>query len=294
MRTHHESEYLKLPHNSEYKWPDVKSLFQCPFCSAIAKLPKEEEHEYWMVFYPLIQVVEANRSEMTLATRTICRLVCLDCMQQNLDGMFLTIKQTEKTNSVFSLSAMEMLQEAGTVSFLQDGPPRPKHHPHVDDPIDAWTLYTLWESTGAWQALQNDYCGALTRSLEAHPSPGEDHTEWLQTKDRYGRSCGNQECDRVHGKKTSDGEITRLSVVCKQCKIEYYCSKLCRNTAWTLHSLECQAGTKKVKLVQCDACLMTMPYTKLKKCARCRSVVYCSVECQRGAWPRHKAVCKET
>jgi hypothetical protein len=123
-------------------------------------------------------------------------------MQQNLDGMFLTVKQTEKTNAVaFSLSAMEMLQEAGTVSFLQDGPPRPENHPHVDDPIDAWTLYTLWESTGAWEALQNDYRGALSRSLAAHPSPHEDHTERLQTKDRYGRSCGNQECDTVHEKR---------------------------------------------------------------------------------------------
>lgn len=30
---------------------------------------------------------------------------------------------------------------------------------------------------------------------------------------------------------------------------------------------------------------------KLKKCARCASVPYCSVGCQRDDWPRHKLSC---
>ena len=32
----------------------------------------------------------------------------------------------------------------------------------------------------------------------------------------------------------------------------------------------------------------------LKRCSRCRTVVYCSVECQRGHWTLHKAVCINT
>ncbi|EFX73562.1 hypothetical protein DAPPUDRAFT_109654 [Daphnia pulex] len=29
-----------------------------------------------------------------------------------------------------------------------------------------------------------------------------------------------------------------------------------------------------------------------KRCSRCRSIVYCSVECQRSNWPQHKLLCK--
>jgi len=294
MRNAEEAKILNLPPNSEFEWPAVKSLLLCPLCSATAQVPDgTTDCEYWMVFYPLLQV-EHQESEMTLATRTICRFVCLDCMQQLLDGMFLTVKQTDKPNAVaFSLSAMEILQEAGTVSFLQDGPPRPEEYPHVDDPVDAWTLYTLWESTGAWEALQNDYRSALARSMQGTPAPSAKKNGIMQTKDRYGRKCGNMGCEKVHGKRGDDGAIIRLSVICKQCKISYYCSSECRSAAWAVHSLDCEAGKKRAKLVNCDACKKTLPYTRMKTCSRCRSAVYCSVECQRGAWPLHKVSCRK-
>lgn len=290
MRTAEESENLNLPPNSEFEWPDVRSLLLCPLCSATALIPNGTECEYWMIFYPLLQV-EHQDTEMTLATRTICRLVCLDCMQQLLDGMFLTVKQMEKQNAVaFSLSAMDILQEAGTVSFLQDGPPRPECFAHVDDPVDAWTLFTLWECTGAWEALQSDYRSALARSMMASPGPPPKKHGVL--KDRYGRKCGNVGCEKMHGKKDEDGAIIRLSVTCKQCKTVYFCSPECRSAAWAVHSLDCDSE-KKVKLVHCDACKTTLPYTRMKKCSRCRSAVYCSVECQRGDWAQHKVTCRK-
>ncbi|KAI0741566.1 hypothetical protein C8Q80DRAFT_1123435 [Daedaleopsis nitida] len=33
-------------------------------------------------------------------------------------------------------------------------------------------------------------------------------------------------------------------------------------------------------------------YAKLKRCSGCELVMYCSKECQRRAWPEHKAVCR--
>ena len=32
----------------------------------------------------------------------------------------------------------------------------------------------------------------------------------------------------------------------------------------------------------------------LKRCSRCRTVFYCSVECQRGHWAQHKNVCNNS
>ena len=295
MRSGEEAKDLNLPPNGEFEWPDVRSLLLCPLCSAMAQIPNGTECEYWMIFYPLLQVEHQGESSMTLASRTICRLVCLDCMQQLLDGLFLTVKQTEKQNAVaFSLSAMEILQEAGTVSFLQDGPPRPENYAHVDDPIDAWTLFTLWESTGAWEALQNDYRGALARSMMTTPSSPAKKNGDFMTKDRYGRKCGNAGCEKMHGKRDStDGAIIRLSVICKQCKLAYYCSNECRSAAWAMHSLDCEESQKKAKLVHCDACKKKLPYTKMKKCSRCRMAVYCCVECQRGDWTFHKIMCRK-
>eukprot|EP01116_Phalansterium_solitarium_P025749 TRINITY_DN999_c0_g2_i3.p1 TRINITY_DN999_c0_g2~~TRINITY_DN999_c0_g2_i3.p1 ORF type:complete len:196 (-),score=25.25 TRINITY_DN999_c0_g2_i3:646-1233(-) len=39
-------------------------------------------------------------------------------------------------------------------------------------------------------------------------------------------------------------------------------------------------------------CTATSP-AELKKCARCESVRYCSVECQTADWPQHKTGCRK-
>lgn len=41
---------------------------------------------------------------------------------------------------------------------------------------------------------------------------------------------------------------------------------------------------------QCDACYQSK--STLKKCSVCRRAKYCSVECQKSAWPQHKLECK--
>ena len=62
-----------------------------------------------------------------------------------------------------------------------------------------------------------------------------------------------------------------------------------KRVTWQLERRE--PRKKKVKKVQCDTCKQKLPYTQMKKCSRCRCATYCGVQCQRIAWPEHKAHC---
>lgn len=48
-------------------------------------------------------------------------------------------------------------------------------------------------------------------------------------------------------------------------------------------------GLRQEVLENCARCSETS--RELKRCARCKKVLYCSVECQRSDWPRHKSIC---
>jgi MYND finger len=325
MRTKDQSAEMSIAPNGSFDWPDVNSLLLCPCCGSSGPIPRagdKQEHEYWMVFYPLLQITVLKGSQMTLGTRTICRLVCLDCMDDLLEGLTLEVvpggikKQEQRgrnivssnsSNSVlsFTLPVVDVLAEAGSASFLEDGPPRPESHPHVDDILDAWTLYNMWEHSGAWEALQNDYRITLSRSMHADSS--EQKVREVALKNRIGMSCGNPACTKVHGRPIAAeggggeaGEICRLYIKCRECHSEYYCSKECRQDAKDAHSEIClekrrereERREKKAKKVECDTCSRKFPYTKMKKCSSCRNATYCSVDCQRMDWQRHKYNCK--
>ncbi len=59
-------------------------------------------------------------------------------------------------------------------------------------------------------------------------------------------------------------------------------------------SLDVFQTDKEIKKVptSCAACKKISE--NLKRCSRCRSIFYCSVECQRGHWTEHKNVCKSS
>lgn len=312
MRTKEQSAEMNIAPNGNFDWPDVNSLLLCPLCGNKAEIPQEGddlEHEYWLLFYPLLQITVMKGSQMTLGTRTICRLTCLDCMEDLLEGMTLKVRpasmEGRRPRLSFTLPANEVLAEAGSASFLEDGPPRPETHPHVDDILDAWTLYNLWEHSGAWEALQNDYRIVLSRSM--HSDNGGDNNTSNQDavepklKDRLGKSCGSSTCGKIHGKKGADGDIIRLAIRCKECNNAHYCSRACREEAREAHRPDClmyqeerqERREKKAKQVTCDTCKKRSAYTKMKKCSRCRNATYCSVECQKQDWNRHKAECQK-
>jgi hypothetical protein len=312
MRTKEQSQEMGISPNGNFDWPDVNSLLLCPCCGKQGPVPKEgdiHEHEYWLVFYPLLQIAIMKGAQMTLGTRTICRLTCLDCMEDILEGLTLKIQPgskssngERKTRLVFTLPATDVLAEAGSASFLEDGPPRPETHPHVDDILDAWTLYNLWEHSGAWEALQNDYRVVLSRSMQGdNPTEEKPATSDPRLKERMGKPCSNPGCGKIHGRTDADtGERIRLAIKCRECLSEFYCSKACREVMKDTHKNEClrkqhereERREKKTKKVNCDTCHKPFPYTKMKKCSRCRNATYCSVDCQKVDWEKHRFLCQ--
>ena len=109
-------------------------------------------------------------------------------------------------------------------------------------------------------------------------------------------------CTKVHGKKDpATGEVIRLCIRCKECHMEHYCGRACRDAAKESHKPVCQMHQeerqerreRRVKQVSCDTCKKRSSYTKMKKCSRCRNATYCSVECQKKDWHRHKLTCQK-
>jgi hypothetical protein len=42
---------------------------------------------------------------------------------------------------------------------------------------------------------------------------------------------------------------------------------------------------------KCDGCQM-VPDSRLRQCGRCKHAFYCTIECQRRAWRRHREECR--
>jgi len=311
MRTKEQSIEMNISPNGNFDWPDVQSLLMCPLCGNRAEIPQDGDdydHEYWLLFYPLLQITIMKGSQMTLGTRTICRLTCLDCMEEVLNDM--TVKvcppaiHGRRPKLMFTLPAKEVLTEAGSASFLEDGPPRPETHPHREDILDAWTLYNLWEHSGAWEALQNDYRIVLSRSMNSENGGGRKKSRKQalssssspKQSDRTGKPCGNPTCKKIHGERDPEtGEKIRLNIRCKQCHVEYYCSRPCREQAKEIHKADClirqEERQERRKVVTCLTCGKRSSSVDMMRCATCRNAAYCSRECQTKDWDRHKPDC---
>jgi hypothetical protein len=115
---------------------------------------------------------------------------------------------------------------------------------------------------------------------------------------------------------------------CGLCKVAQYCSKECQLTNWPRHKTTCDRGgalrrqassqqcqdeveetsvspvqqhdnervsapAPESNVAACHFCAKSQAHVaaRLKLCNRCRSVSYCSVECQRSDWSAHKKVC---
>lgn len=95
---------------------------------------------------------------------------------------------------------------------------------------------------------------------------------------------------------------------CKTCRKVYYCSAECQKTNWPEHKKICVAGHKtdtysfvdRREMVGCSTsinmtnrcmtCYKSRP--KMAFCEKCQQVYYCSPECQKEDWEKHKTICR--
>jgi hypothetical protein len=82
-----------------------------------------------------------------------------------------------------------------------------------------------------------------------------------------------------------DNELTH----CCPCG-QTFCSKSCQIEAWSAwHKQLCP--NRQLATRQCLGCMQYFSKENIFKCTRCMSAKYCSKECQRGDWHRHKIYC---
>ena len=60
------------------------------------------------------------------------------------------------------------------------------------------------------------------------------------------------------------------------------------------HAARREVGVEPSRPVSCAVCGQEADKSQMKRCQQCRAEWYCGSECQRAAWPTHKATCVRT
>ena len=88
---------------------------------------------------------------------------------------------------------------------------------------------------------------------------------------------------------------------CTGCGVTWYCDRQCQYGHWKSHKKACNPTVTKVlkasatsevpAVAKCSNC--NKKKVNLRNCSACQIVAYCSKECQKIDWPRHKTDCRK-
>lgn len=130
-----------------------------------------------------------------------------------------TIAANQPSKLRFSLSALKVLNDAGHGSsiFSQQESPNLCHlvsHRNVNTVIDAWSLFNLWEHSGAREALQMDYLLSLSQECIKRNYQQQQQLQ-LQRSRKHGKELSKEEAHLHHC-----GSITAMNGVPSQRRME--------------------------------------------------------------------------
>lgn len=239
---------MNLPPNGDFDWPDYQAFETCPMCCVRTKPGSKDRH--WLVFQPLMQLTESGPG---IGVRMQSRLVCEDCFESMTDDKYLHVRTGPSTR--MDVPLQDAIENQGPITWLQDG--RARVSTVVEGTcMNAYDLYTMWEYTGAWQVLCDEFGAMLQEATErrghvfdfrpqkiADPST---YWEMNQIPTKEGKICDGPNCSNVHGQRESPEQGRRKGI--------------------------------KIRLQECTGCL---------------EALYCSEECQRAGWPEHKEKCRD-
>lgn len=101
--------------------------------------------------------------------------------------------------------------------------------------------------------------------------------------------CSNPRCSNLFIQ-------NRITVFCGRCEAAYYCSFECRDAHAMEHAVHCNLIAEHGPFVDkmlCRHCgVAENSETPHKRCGRCKWATYCSQECQKADWKKHKSSCK--
>jgi len=94
----------------------------------------------------------------------------------------------------------------------------------------------------------------------------------------------------IHGRNTAK-EMLKVNDIlfgCKRTAIRFFSKRI---PCSCLDDLYSEAKETLTKMGGCRNCGQVKEHSALMECSRCKSVQYCSKECQLTHWPSHKEVC---
>ncbi|XP_061169952.1 uncharacterized protein LOC133179178 [Saccostrea echinata] len=149
-----------------------------------------------------------------------------------------------------------------------------------------------------WTQKHKDECVKI--HVRAEERDGLQGVEKGDQKDVFNKESTVDEEDNDH-KPLNVCTVCRKTgtiKVCQRCKLQKYCSPECQKADWKTHKSICTVegkptcGNKKGPGSPLPICANCRSQSAELRCSGCRVVYYCSKDCQKSDWNKHKTSCK--